>query len=212
MIALIAVVTAVAVGGSGMLGNSRLRSAATMVLSAIRTATTRANTIGRPVRIVFDFEERRVVLEEARGRMLRDREDETGAVGAEPATEAEREAKEYANEVLEGPRAPKPQFSAIGEFGDESGDGPGRELGSGIELRLVQTEHDDDAIVDGRAYLYFWPGGGTERAVIQLVRSGDSEGLTILVSALTGRAKIKRGAIELEEPRNENDFGLREEE
>ena len=132
VIALIAVVTAVAVGGSGMLGNSRLRSAATMVLSAIRTATTRANTIGRPVRIVFDFEERRVVLEEARGRMLRDREDETGAVGAEPATEAEREAKEYANEVLEGPRAPKPQFSAIGEFGDESGDGPGRELGSGI--------------------------------------------------------------------------------
>ena len=38
----------------------------------------------------------------------------------------------------------------------------------------MQTAHDDTARTTGRAYLYFWPGGLTERAAIQ-IRIGDSE-------------------------------------
>ena len=65
--------------------------------------------------------------------------------------------------------------------------------------------------VEGRAYLYFWPGGGTERASIQITRPGDLDGLTILVDALTGRARLRRGRIELEEARRDVDFQEREE-
>jgi general secretion pathway protein H len=86
----------------------------------------------------------------------------------------------------------------------------GRELGAGIRYLGVHTEHDDQIRTKGRAYLYFWPGGGTERAVIQLAR-GDDDVLSVLVSPLSGRAKVQRGKIELEAPRTEGDYGEREE-
>ena len=79
-----------------------------------------------------------------------------------------------------------------------------------MSFRLVQTEHDSKAREKGRAYLYFWPGGGTERAVVQLERKGGEDALSVLVSPLTGRAHIERGKIDLEEPRREEDYGMRE--
>lgn len=99
------------------------------------------------------------------------------------------------------------------EFGFDGDDGePGRALESGISIRRVQTEHDSEPRTSGRAYLYFFPGGGTERASIQL-QKGKSEdgGVSILVNGLTGRSKIERGWVELEPPREDDSFGEREE-
>jgi general secretion pathway protein H len=91
------------------------------------------------------------------------------------------------------------------------GEGSERELGTGIRFLQVQTEHDLEPRTEGQAYLYFWPGGGTERAAIQIGRQGDTTGLTVLVSALTGRARLQRGRVELEEGRRDLDFQEREE-
>jgi general secretion pathway protein H len=167
------------------------------------------------VRLVFDLDQDRVILEEASsGVMLREKEDEqnTGA-GADPATEAERKAKSEAERIVDGPRAPRASFKPVKEFGFDTDDpAQGRELGAGIRFRQVQTEHDGQPRKEGRAYLYFFPGGGTERASIQLERDGDEQGLTVLVSPLTGRARIERGRIELPEPRSDGDYTEREEE
>jgi hypothetical protein len=48
--------------------------------------------------------------------------------------------------------------------------------------------------------------------VVQLNRDGDDEGLTVVVSPLTGRARIERGAVDMEAPREDVDFDVREEE
>jgi general secretion pathway protein H len=176
---------------------------------------TRANTTGRPVRMVFDLANQRVILEESSGRvMLRQKEDEenTGG-GAEAATEAERAAREEADRIVKGPRAPRASFSPVKQFGFDAEDPTsGRELGGGIRFRQVQTEHDGQPRNEGRAYLYFWPGGGTERAAIQLTRDGDEEGLTVIVSSLTGRAKIERGRVDLPEARSDGEYSEREDE
>ena len=76
-----------------------------------------------------------------------------------------------------------------------------------------QTDHDEDPVSGGRAYLYFWPGGLTERGHVQLKRIGAEGGLTVTVSSLTGRAKIERGLVDLPKPRgdDEEDQGEREE-
>ena len=170
---------------------------------------------GRPVRLVFDLDRHRIALEETTGKMLREKEEgESTGAGAEAATEQEKEAREYADGIVEGPKAPRASFTPVEKFGgddDDEGKG-GRSLGDGVKYRLVQTEHDGEPRTKGRAYLYIWPGGTTERAVIQLYRDADSDGLTVMVSALTGRAKIKRGRVELEERRTDEDFGVREEE
>jgi general secretion pathway protein H len=213
VIALMATLTTLVVSGSGMLSGTRMRSAGTLVMTSVRMAVSRANSIGRPVRLVFDLDNGRLMMEETRGRMLRVSDHEEGAkAGAEAATEIEQQAAEYAREIVQGPRAPEASFTPVESFGSDGEDPAlGRELGRDIRFLQVQTEHDSEARTEGRAYLYFWPGGGTERAAIQLTRPGDHSGLTVLVDALTGRAKLARGRIELEEARRDNDFQEREE-
>src|SRR5262249_49420784 len=133
----------------------------------------------------------------------------TAVGGAEAVTQAEKEALAAGEKIMQGPPVPKPRFAPIEAygFGDvESGKG-GKSLQSGITFRAVQTPHDETPRTSGRAYLYFWPGGRTELASIQL-RIGqsveDSRTLTILVSPLTGRVEIQGGAVELEVPTDED--------
>jgi general secretion pathway protein H len=139
-----------------------------------------------------------------------DKGSEGTSAGAEGTTEAEKEAIEYADGIVKGPKAPRASFAPIEKFGFDGE--PSRALDRGVRYRAVQTEHDETPRVEGRAYLYFWPGGDTERAVIQLNRDGDEEGLTVVVSPLTGRARIERGVVDMEEPREDVDFDVREEE
>jgi general secretion pathway protein H len=138
------------------------------------------------------------------------KESEGASAGADPATEAEKAALKEADGIVKGPRAPRAKFTAIPFGGSDKDAAKGRDLGLGVSFRLVQTEHDEKAREKGRAYLYFWPGGGTERAVVQLERTGGEDALSVLVSPLTGRAHIERGKVELEESRHEEDFGMRE--
>lgn len=213
VVALMAGLSALVVSGSGMLTGTRMRSAATLIMSSVRMGITRANSVGRPVRLVFDLDAGRLMLEETRGRMLRVTSADEGAkAGAAAATEIEQQAAEYAREIIQGPRAPAATFTPVEAFGADAEDPAlGRELGRDIRFLQVQTEHDAQPITEGRAYLYFWPGGGTERAAIQITRPGDHTGLTVLVSALTGRARLQRGRIELEEGRRDLEFEEREE-
>ncbi len=213
VVALIALLSGSILFGSGLFASNRERSAATLIVTGVRLGMTRANATGDPVRMVFDLDKNRVSLEETNGVMLvkKDEGASTGA-GAEPATKAEQDAKAEANRILEGPKPPRPRFTPVKEFVGDSDSAGGRSLGRGIKFRSVQTSHDGEPRKDGRAYLYFWPGGDTERASIQLGSSPDDDGLTILVSPLTGRAEIKRGHIALDDPDNAADFGERKSE
>ena len=214
VVALIAILSGAVLVGSGALGGSRERAAATLILTAVRMGLSRANTTGRPARLVFDLDNHTVTLEETSSLVMA-REQEEGAestgAGADAVTDLEREAKEAAEDIIEGPRAPRPAFTPVQEFKADADEPSGRSLGRGVEFRFVQTEHDGQARTDGRAYLYFWPGGETEHAVIHLGR-GDDNGLSVRVSALTGRAKIEKGRIELPERRSDGEISEREEE
>jgi general secretion pathway protein H len=217
VIVIIAMVSGAIIFGSGMFSSTRQRAAATLILSGVRLGMTRATATGRPVRMVFDTDNDRILLEETTGKMLRVKEEDNTGGGAEPATEAEKAAREEADRIVEGVTKPRPTFTPVKQFGFD-GDDPagGRELGQGIEFVQVQTEHDEVPRKEGRAYLYFWPGGGTERASIQLRKKGADDaddGLTVMVSRLTGRAKIERGAVDLPESRvSDEEFSEREEE
>jgi general secretion pathway protein H len=205
VIAIMAIVIGVAVAGSMQLPSARLRSSATMIASAIKVAYTRATATSRDLRLVMDLESKKIWLEESDAPMLVQGKDKTGTGGADPITQAEKTALEEGAKVMSGPPIPKPRFHPIEAygFGDvESGKG-GKPLQRGITFRSVQSGHDDSARTSGRAYLYFWPGGRTERASIQL-RIGDSTDddrtLTLLVTPLTGKVTIKGGPAELQLP------------
>ena len=211
-IAIIAIASAAAMIGTGAAKNARMRSAATMITGAIRVAYARASATSRPNRLVLDLQERRVWLEETSGALVVKAKDITG--GAEAVTQEEKDAVEQASKILKGPLVPRPQFRPIKAFGTGSEvDADGyRTLGAGIRFRGVFTSHSVDGQTEGRAYLYFWPGGQTERAAIQLDKGGETadEGLTILVSPLTGKARIAAGAATMDPLRDDGTSSDRE--
>lgn len=221
-VALIGVLTAGLFLGSGALASARLKRSASLVASAIRVAYNHANATSRPTRLVFDFDARTITLEEGAGRMLiRQGERSGGAMGA---TEAEEEAIAAAAEIVEGPKAPRASFRAVqpgadrtGAGGDSSGaEEPGKTLSRGIHFRQIEVAHEDDPVESERAYLYFWPGGQTERAAIQLMRGSDrdetddSDVITLMVAPLTGKVEILGGALEMPRPMTDEEASERE--
>ena len=214
VLVLVGLLTSVVVLGIGGIGSARLRGSATLVISLSKVAITRANATGRPVRIVFDLEQNRIALEEATGsRLLRVKEgDKSTGAGAEASTDAEKQAEAQAENFLQGARVARPNFVPTKrvELGGENM-GAGRALESGIVYRQIQTDHDSKARTEGRAYLYFWPGGATEWASVQLKSKGKKDVLTVLISPLTGRSQIKLGAVELPNRNSDGDINEREE-
>jgi len=205
VIALIAVLGGTVLMGPGMLEGSRLKSAATLGLA-------RASTTGRPTRLAFDLDNGKLTLEEADSSVLLREHTKDASSGSSAATDLEKKAQAESERILQGPHAPRATFRAVPGFNSSPDEtGPARSLGNGVQFISVQTEHDDEPRSSGRAYLYFFPGGTTERASIQLKRRGDDGGLTVSISGLTGRAKIERGRIELPPPRSDGESSEREE-
>lgn len=206
----IALLTGTMAYGSGYFGGLQQRMAASLIVSAVRKGLAVANATGKPTRLALDFAARRIQLEQS------------SSVLVIPKSKlmTEEEEKQYAEEVAKtaiiqseqivgGLRKHKPDFLPIDALGRD-GDLPGRSLGTRTTLRLVETEHDEEPILEGLAYLYFWPGGVTERAVVQ-VGEGDKDGLTVVVSPLTGRARIERGRVAMPEGKLGEDYSEREE-
>jgi general secretion pathway protein H len=199
---LIGLMMTVMIFGSGQLTASRLKRATTMVIGAVRVGFTRATATSKSQRIVFDLDEQRIWLEESDQAMLVQSKDITGTGGAAAVTQAEREAYQENDRILKGPRAPVPSYHAVETLGfaSETGVRGPRALGRGLRFREVQTEHDAEPRTEGRAYLYFWPGGQTERASIELApidSHSDDDVLTLVVSPLTGKVAVKNGPVPL---------------
>jgi general secretion pathway protein H len=222
---IIAVLTVGIVGGTGQLAGARLRHTATALSGAVKVAFTRATATSKSLRLVFDLESNTIWLEEGDAPMLVQTKDRTGTGGADPATEAEKAAIEEGADILKGPKIARPHFHPVGGISMTSdqvtagkdgtptgGKGP-MPLPRGITFRQVQSAHDDDALTKGRAYLYFWPGGLTERSSIQ-IRVGaspdDSDTLSLEVSALTGKVAVKNGPVALVIPTNDKEASERD--
>lgn len=214
VITLVAVVTGVTLLGSGAAKGARLKRSAVMIASAIRIAYAHTTVIAKPVRLVFDFNTRAVSIEQADDNLFSVRKNDPSG-GASPATEAERKAVEEADSILQGPRAPRPNFTptkAVG-FATDKDKTQGKPLETEIRFLSIETEHNDKPVLAGREYLYFFPGGQTERAAIQLSIGGSElvdDTMTVLVSPLTGRADLRKGRLLMPRPRDDDDASERQ--
>ncbi len=213
-IALAALLAGGAFFGVGMLRSARLREATTLVGSAVRVAYSHAATKSRVTRLVLDFDAGTITMEESEGRHLLRKGDRAG--GASGATELEREAIAAAESVVEGPRAPRAEFHPVTSLGSKllelSRDGEDKKRGpkalpSGVRFKHIEVAHEDEPITSERVYLYFWPGGQTERAAIVLAEGSDPDEnlLTVHVHALTGEPRVEKGAVAMPRPRSDEE-------
>lgn len=84
-------------------------------------------------------------------------------------------------------------------FGPSEGEsGEPRELEGEIAFRKVFSPHEKEPRDGGRAYVYFFPRGVTEHAIIQLTDNGEEKEnvYTVEIHPLTGRAVIHDEEIE----------------
>ncbi len=211
-VALVAVVTGMAMMGGSVADGARLKHSAVMMAGAVRIAYGHANATSKVVRLVFDMDARTVSIEEASSDLKVSRNDVTG--GAAAATEAEKKATEESDAILKGPRPARPTFQKVKAVGwDPDKDKSGRELDKNIQILQVETGHTDLPQKTGRAYLYFWPGGQTERAAIQIaIRNTeiDADSMTVLVSPLTGKTDLRKGRLTMPRPRDDVDASERQ--
>lgn len=237
---LVAIVMGGVVAGTGQLGMSRLKHTATAITGATRVAFTRATATSKSMRLVFDIDQSTMWLEEGDAPMLVQKKDASSAGGADPATAAERQAIAEGQTIVQGPKMARPHFHQVNGI-SVTADSPPRQaatpaadtpapagsasaappsaskgpiaLPGGVTFREIQTAHDDAPRTSGRAYLYFWPGGQTERASIQ-IRKGtstdDSDTLTLVVSPLTGKVTVKNGPVALTMPTDDKEASERE--
>ena len=213
--AIVALLMGAIVIGSGQLAGSRARHSSTMIAGAIRVGFSRASATSKSIRLVMDFAENEIWLEEGDQPMLVQSKDVTGTGGAAGATAAEQQAIEEGGRIVKGPTAPRAAFKEIDAMGvAASTPGKGHKaLERGIKFREVQAQHDDKPRTEGRAYLYFWPGGQTERAAIQLKVGDDNDeknAITLLVAPLTAKVTVKDGAVAMANPVDDRESSERE--
>jgi general secretion pathway protein H len=212
VVAIVAVASTLAIMGSGVADGARLRRSAALVASAVKVAYGHANATSKVVRLVFNFEQRTVAIEESSSQLTLAKNERTG--GAQAATETERRSLAEAEAIVKGPRAPRPSFRPVKAFGFTAEKGiAGKTLERNIRFSQIETGHQDEVIKNDQAYLYFWPGGQTERASIQISAGAavDAETLTILISPLTGKADIRKGKVAMPRPRDDAEESERRE-
>ncbi len=194
-----------AVYGFRALGRSDLRTTASKLAGGIRYCFDRSVTTGSYFRVVLDLDGQKYWAERSDDRMYlaRDKEDAPGNgkaldVDAQERKAAEEEAKlaeQMANRggaaaLLEPP--PRPRRAKFQTFKDAS-------LPSVVMKRArlvdVYTPRQREPYTKGRAYLYFFPDGHTERAIVRL--SDGTDWYSLVIHPLTGRVEVVAGRYEI---------------
>jgi len=194
---IVTVIIAIAMTGVTMslraVTEASLRSASVKIAAACRYAYQRAIIKSRTVRVVFDFTNHTLAIEEAHGQIViggQDPDDETSerdSSGSDPWQEA-RALVESGDtfEVAEG-------ASPWGPIQDDEGNTLERfqaqQLASGAQLLRIITPHEPEPRTEGIGAVYFFPQGYSESAFVQ-VTDGDDDVFTVQVHPLTGRGRI----------------------
>jgi len=215
VIAIVGLMMGVGVYGLRAVAKSDLRSSAAKLAGAIRYCFDRAVTTGSYFRLVVDLDGNKYWAERSDDRtyLTAGKESSPGKgeafdVVAEEKKREEDDAKlqELATSVggqmvtLDPP--PKPKRAKFQTFKDTTL--PQVKL-KRAKLFDVYTPRQREPYLKGRAYLYFFPDGHTERAVVRL-NDGD-DFYSLVIHPLTGRVEVLSGKRDI--PR---DFGERDEE
>ena len=191
--------------GLGAIARTNMRAAAMTIGSASRFAYHRAVTHGKTVRIALDFDAHTIGIEEAHGQVILadpnaddDNDEDVDDDGSrDPWAAAQGRLNDTMQASLGGA-----SFSTIGTETRSDSDGDGeaevtitpvdRFLPRPLEdvaLNLLITPHEREARSSGKGYIYFFPSGRAEAAIVQLTNEDDIV-YSIQIEALTGRAEI----------------------
>ena len=215
VVAIMGLLVGASVYGFRSIAKSQLRSSSAKLAGAIRYCFDRAVTTGAYYRLVLDLDGNKYWAERSDDRAyLTAGKEETAGKGQaldvqalekkrdEDDAKLEEMAASVGGQMINLDPPPKPKRAKFQTFKDTTL--PQVKLGR-AELFDVYTPRQPEPYLKGRAYLYFFPDGHTERAVVRL-HDGD-DFYSLVVHPLTGRVEVMSGKVDIPK-----DFGERDEE
>jgi general secretion pathway protein H len=216
VIAIAGLLMGASVYGFRAVTKSELRGSAAKLAGAIRYCFDRSVTTGSYFRLVIDLDGNKYWAERSDDRMYLTRTKEEAPGRGQAFDEAALEKKQAAEDkkfedelatrggvaaTLDPP--PKPKRARFQSFKDAAL--PQVKLGK-ARLFDMFTPRQREPYTKGRAYLYFFPDGHTENAMVRLTDGADAW-YSLVVHPLSGRVEVR--PEKLDPPR---DFGERDEE
>jgi general secretion pathway protein H len=205
VLAIVGVLAALSVRGLRSLARSDLRASVSHLSGAIRYLFDRASTTGRYHRLVIDLEQGRYWAEVSDDQFYLPRDPETESSAKKlAALEAELDEKDARRkEMAEAagdvdmtkvlPMDFRPKKARFGAF-KESNLKP--VTLKNTEVMDVFTPRVADPVTKGRAYIYFFPLGQTEPAIIHLSDPTQQTIYSLVVHPITGRVRIYNSYVQ----------------
>jgi general secretion pathway protein H len=208
-IMVVIIIIALAAGGISMalgaLTRTKLRSGCVKIMAASRFAYNRAISHGNTVRLRLNMEDNTMSLEEAHGHVTLSRVDDPRREGAnEQAGEDGAGVDPWAaaqarlNETFQPTFGASPFGPITGRNGETLQKYQTQPIGSGVAVLRMFLPHEPEPREEGIGAIYFFPGGQTEHAVIQLTDRSETV-YAVELHPLTGRARLHDWAFEPED-------------
>lgn len=189
VIGLLVLIAAVAVPSLEAVFGVKTREEVTRVAGSIRAMYGESVLSGRTCRLVFDLEEGSYWPECAEGKVLVGRTEESLR-----GKRVEEKARDFGG--TEEEKEARSQVDARNAFASYAANlAPRRKLREGVSFESVWTQHQSEPYTAGKAYLYFFPGGSSERAYLHVGDGSDT--WTIIVNPSTGRTRVEPEKIDV---------------
>lgn len=209
-LAIVAVLSGLSVKGLRSLAKTDIRAASSQISGAVRYLFDRASTTGKHHRLVIDLSDGKYWAEVSDDRFYVPHEAETESqlrAREEKEAEKDEELRRRREERLAAEQrgkgaTPNSSFDwskmEVGDFEPKRARFASFKsvalkpikLKSKVRIHSVYTPRVVDPITSGRAYIYFFPLGQTEPAIITLSDAQEANFYSVVVHPITGRVKI----------------------
>ena len=189
---IVALMVFVAVPSIEAYAGVRAREEAGRIAGAVRYLYDKSALSGHVCRIVFDMDERSWYPECTEGRFTVERDKERSRDGRRiEDPKADKPRRYDPRDEVDQLRQKVEKKAEFAEFKDE--ELHRRTLPDGANV-AVWTGHQRERYTKGKAFLYFFPQGNTERAQIY-VTSDHGDAYTLVVSPLNGRVQVENQEV-----------------
>ena len=189
-----AIAAGIAVGLVGTSFHSQSRNDAAKLIGAIKYAYNESVTKNLYYRIVFDFEKQSYWLEYSDASFFVEKE--TDEVKKAREEKEKKKALEKDSFDIGEEEEDVEEVANFTELEEEDAAVRLTKLDAEVLLKDVYVDHQEVPINQGQAYLYFFPRGLTELAVINFTDETEESFLSLVVNPITGRCTVKREYVE----------------
>ena len=191
-LAVVGLVLGITISQLGDTFDSRARQATRELSATIRYLYNKAASENLTMRLVFDMEKNAYHVEATADLFqLESEEDRLERVKREQKAKPKTETKAATSSDEETASEETPVQRAEAKFGAvDSHLLKPYQLPNGVFFKDIYTEHDSGPISKDKAYIYIFPSGYVERAIINLRNEDDSEQRAIEVNPMTGATRI----------------------